>query len=83
MGPDESAIRFLGDHGLPGGRLRLRFEGVQGLARTIMRVRLLGIVPNVVDRPAGSPPGFEQRRHIPLGLGIIAIAPARMVDGPL
>ena len=56
---------------------------VTGLAGTIVGIRLGGIVPDVVHRPPGPPPGMQQRRYVLLRVGVITLTPAWMIDGLL
>ena len=53
------------------------------LTRPVGRIRLAVQVLHVDHRPARGPPGREKTRNIRLGLGVVAPAPFRMVEGLL
>ena len=53
------------------------------LARPVVRLRMRGIMAHVPHRPALAAPVRQQARDLRLGLGIVALAPAGMIDGLL
>src|ERR1035438_3800897 len=80
---DERAVGLLANHRFPRLRHRLRLELVPLLPRSIMRLRLPGIVPHMVDRPSARPPRARERGDISFRPRIVALAPTGVVDRPL
>ena len=58
----------------------LRPEGVKGLPRPVMGIRLGRVVTHMNQRPAFGAPMGQQARDIMFGLGIVTHAPIGMVD---
>src|SRR5689334_11558445 len=81
--PDEGTIGLFGDDGLAIARCRLGLEIVPGLAGSIVRRRLAGIVAHMINGPPARSPGGQQRSDVLLRLRIVAFAPTRMIDSPL
>jgi len=61
-------------------RLRLGFEIVPWLTRTVVRIWFGRIVPDVKNGPVRGSPGSEQSCDVLFGIRIVPLAPARVIN---
>ena len=77
---DEGAVDPLGDDRFVGRRFRLGLERVARPVRPERRPALGGVVSHVHHGKAGRPEPFEQFGDVPLGVGVVPLAPPVVVE---